>query len=135
MLGLIEAKKGNFEEAVNYYSRFVPKRFIHPADAGPSSYYIMCLEPMALTFYQMGDLDRALQEYEKITNLSLLRLACGDIYSQGFYMLGKIYQEKSDNAKAIENYERFLDLWKNADPGLLEVDDAKKRLDTLRANN
>jgi hypothetical protein len=36
----------------------------------------------------------------------------------------KITDRKS---KAIEHYEKFLSLWKDADPGIAEVDDARER--------
>jgi len=43
-------------------------------------------------------------------------------------MLGKISEEQDNKAKATEHYQKFLDLWKDADPGIAEVDDAKKRV-------
>ena len=42
------------------------------------------------------------------------------------------YLVKGNKAKAIEHYEKFLDLWKDADPGIAEVEDAKKRLAGLQ---
>ena len=47
-------------------------------------------------------------------------------------MLGKICEQKEWKGKAIEQYEKFLDLWKDADPGIPEVEDARKRLAGLQ---
>jgi len=47
-------------------------------------------------------------------------------------MLGKICEGQGDMTKAIEHYQKFLDLWKDADPGIVEVEDARKRLARLK---
>jgi len=73
-------------------------------------------------------LEKAEEEYKKIISLTTGRLFYGDIYAKSFYMLGKIYEKKGWIGKAIEHYEKFLDLWKDADPGIAEVEDAKKRV-------
>ncbi len=55
----------------------------------------------------------------------------GDIISKSNYELAKIYEEKGEKQKAIEYYEKFLKIWKEADEDLPELIDAKKRLDNL----
>jgi len=47
-------------------------------------------------------------------------------------MPGKIFEKKGWRDKAIEHYEKFLELWKDADPGMPEIEDAKERLAGLK---
>ena len=46
-------------------------------------------------------------------------------YPLGFHLLGKIYEKKGEKQRAIEKTEKFLYLWKDADPDLI---DAKEHL-------
>jgi hypothetical protein len=54
------------------------------------------------------------------------------MYSRSFHHLGLIDEELGDKARARGNYQKFLDLWKNADSRLSEVADARRRLAALR---
>jgi len=92
------------------------------------------IEPLALAYYESGDLENARDRFEMILKLTTGRLYYGDIYAKSFYMLGKIHEQQGDTAKAIEHYVKFLDLWKDADPGIAEVDDAKARLAGLKSH-
>jgi hypothetical protein len=42
-----------------------------------------------------------------------------------------VYEQKGNKRKAEANYCKFLAHWKNADPGIPEVKDDKKRLTEL----
>jgi len=48
------------------------------------------------------------------------------------YWLGQAYEQSGWSDKAAEQYTTFLDIWKDADPGIQEVADAQKRLAALR---
>ena len=48
------------------------------------------------------------------------------------YFLGICYEELDRPGDAIEQYEMFVDSWADADPGIPDLEDAKKRLTLLR---
>ncbi len=45
-------------------------------------------------------------------------------------MLKETWKGRID--KAIEHHEKFLDLWKDADPGIVEVGDAREKVAGLK---
>ncbi|OGD27838.1 MAG: hypothetical protein A2028_00070 [Candidatus Aminicenantes bacterium RBG_19FT_COMBO_59_29] len=131
LLGNIELKKGNYSKAIEYLNKAIS--FLD-YQKGTGEGHALFYEPLALAYLKSGDLAGAQEQYEKITQLTSGRLAYGDIYVKSFYMLGKIYEQKGERALAAENYRKFLDLWKGADPGLPEVEDAQKRMESLKRN-
>ncbi len=129
LVGNIELKRENFSKAIEYFKEAMS---LLPSQRDLGDKHALFLDPLAVAYYKAGDLEKAQEEYEKITTLTTGRLYYGDIYVKSFYVLGKIYEEKGWKGKAIEHYEKFLDLWKDADPGIAEVEDARKRLAGLR---
>ena len=126
LLGKIELKKGNYSEAINLFKKALP------LVAADSSFNMLLAESLASAYYSSEDLDRAQAEYERIISFNFGRIRYGDLYTMSFYMLGKIHEEQGNKTKAIENYEKFLSLWKDADPGLPEVDETKQQLAGLK---
>jgi serine/threonine protein kinase/tetratricopeptide (TPR) repeat protein len=129
ILGLIELGKKNYRQAADLFSRAYGRLDFE------SFYTWMSVDEHALycdalgrALYESGELDKARREYDTITLLTVGRLYYGDLYARAFYMLGKIAERQGDKARAGQNYQKFLELWKDADPGLPEVADANRRL-------
>ncbi len=55
-------------------------------------------------------------------------------YPRIFYLLGKIHEKKGDLKLALENYGKFLEMWKDADEDLPDLIDAKARYKRLKAS-
>jgi tetratricopeptide (TPR) repeat protein len=86
-----------------------------------------------------GNLEKAIEEYQSFYNNVLLAFYSMPEHFYYFrecslvnYNIAKIYEQMGDTEKAQEYYQKFLDLWKGTDPGIAEVEDAKKRFAELR---
>lgn len=90
---------------------------------GPANSCTRCLSLyLGHAFDAANQPDSAIVAYE-----SYLRLPMSRRYFEAFdpsavpgihERLGQLYEAKSNTAKAIEHYNAFIDLWKNADPEL-----------------
>jgi tetratricopeptide (TPR) repeat protein len=78
-----------------------------------------------------GNDEAATGLYRRLLDLQEGRLRHPDFYALGHFGLGRIAEARNDAAGARQHYGRFLELWEDADSGLPEIADAKKRLAAL----
>jgi tetratricopeptide (TPR) repeat protein len=124
VMGNIELGQKNFSEAIEHYQKALP---LLPHQYATNNEHALFYDALASAYYQAGNLETAQKEYEDIQSLTIARLYYGDIYAKSFYWLGKIHDQKGRPQKAKDYFLKFLDLWKDADPGLPEVVEARKR--------
>jgi tetratricopeptide (TPR) repeat protein len=127
--GIIAQEEGMLSQSINDLELSFS---MLPHQQGIIDEHAFYLNSLASAYYQIGNLEKARSLYEKIISLTTGRLQWGDIYAKSFYQLGKICQKKGWEGKAIEHYEKFIQLWANGDPDLPETADARKQLDALR---
>ena len=88
----------------------------------------------ALAFDLTDQPDSAIAEFERyIGSIDPFFRSKPDYLAGSYKRLGELYEAKGNTTKAIENYQKFIDLWKDADPELQPaVRAAKARLDELK---
>jgi serine/threonine protein kinase/predicted Zn-dependent protease len=125
-LSEIEEAKGDTNMALSYSEK------VYKESPTPSFYL---RSHLAEIYLKKGRLDEAVAELEK----ALSRYDDDRVWAttavKAYYLLGLAYEKSGWNKKAIEKYEEFLDIWKDADPGIPEVQDAKERIEKLRAES
>lgn len=121
------------EEAIALGQKIIWPRFSTSdvgAVAGHNTPFLK--DVLARAYWKKGDLDRAAAEYRKLTTISpdnQLRYLIHPLYH---YRLGQVLEQQGEREPARVQYRKFLECWKDADPGHPELADARKRLAALR---
>jgi len=89
---------------------------------------LMLEDTLALAYARSGNVGKAIEKYEEFLGKDVLGYEAQDVWSLAPYELGKLYEARGDVAAAAKWYGRFLESWKDADPDIAEVVDAKRRL-------
>jgi serine/threonine protein kinase/tetratricopeptide (TPR) repeat protein len=124
VLGNIELTKGNPDTAATYLERAAET-------ADPQMLQVWIARARA--YLEAGRLAEAVEGFagilgtyhENRLDLPIQAVKC-------HYMLGIAYEQSGWTNKAVEQYEEFLEIWKDADPGISEVEDARERLARLK---
>jgi tetratricopeptide (TPR) repeat protein len=122
-VGAIELAKGSPSSAVSYLEKGV---------AGTGADYKPWRVLLAQAYLEsnrlgeaVGVLERQIPTYVGTWNPILARNA--------HYFLGVAYEKSGWKEKAIQQYQQFLEILKDADPGIAEVEDARARLARLKS--
>jgi tetratricopeptide (TPR) repeat protein len=127
LMGMIELEKENYPEAIELIKRGIS--LLTATDA----INLLYTESLGQAYFGADDLENAQKTYEIVSSLTTGKMSdYSTAYAISFYMLGKIFEEMDYKGKAIEDYEKFLDFWKDADPIFPEVEDAKTHLKELK---
>jgi tetratricopeptide (TPR) repeat protein/DNA-binding winged helix-turn-helix (wHTH) protein len=112
--GHVALKSGRAAEAVENFKEVLKHR--------PLIWDIDSFEDcLANAHLELGQVDEAIAEYERILRLN-------PNYPLAHYHLARAYERKGLPERARISYERFLQVWKDADADLPEVVAARERL-------
>jgi len=105
-------------------------------DGPRDSCHACTLEPLARAFDAAGMADSTIATLERYVGTPS-PFPWPDDYAlaRAHHRLGELYDAKRDVPRAVRHYERFVDLWKNADPPLQpRVAAARARLAALKGS-
>ncbi len=104
------------------------------------------LYPYALCMFKAGKINDAIQEFKRLTRWVMVQNSTWDLndYAMGLsgsagiagdkahYWLGMAYEQQGDDASALQEFQKFVDGWKDADFQSPELADAKARMAKLK---
>ncbi len=125
MIGAVELLKGNWRSSIEHlqlglYENSVPLF---------ESRYLLGLASIQMGRYEQAVevLEPALERYDE----HMMQFPLWAVKAR--YHLAKAYDRLGRSQEALDRYEEFLNIWKDADEGIGEMEDARERAAVLRA--
>jgi serine/threonine protein kinase/Flp pilus assembly protein TadD len=113
-----------------------PINAIYHMESCPSGYHspvFIIRYFLGQAYLEAGQPEKAAEALGKLLlRYDTLRLKYPLWSVKAHYYLGLAYEQLGRNQEAVEQYMEFLDVWRDADPGIPEIDDATQRLRRLR---
>ena len=114
----------------------------HALDGEPALYVQVVLPLLGRAYEAAGRPDSAIAAYEEYLRSSKVRLATSMMASahnpdaawraDTYVRLGSLYEQRGNRDLAVDYYNRFVDLWQDADAELQpQVEDVKRRIARL----
>jgi tetratricopeptide (TPR) repeat protein len=121
--GCIAVEQERYENAIELFEEAI-------GTGKPWVWYYPLLE----CYLEVGRIDEAVKLAERLLgwydNMRARSLWSVEIHC----LAGKAYQAAGQTDKAMEQFETFLMIWKDADPIFPEIDDAKQRVEVLKGS-
>jgi tetratricopeptide (TPR) repeat protein/predicted Ser/Thr protein kinase len=122
-VGLLQEARGDLAGAISSYEK---------AERASSDPSFGLRTALGLAYLKAGKLGEAVAMLEKtLSRYDTDRISSVPGAVKNHYDLATAYERSGWTAKAIEQYREFLEIWKDADPGIPEVEDARQRLAAL----
>ncbi len=86
---------------------------------------------LARVYQRKGEIDSAIAEYERLMKYDIVNGQWHLINPKYHYRLAQLYEKKGQYAKAAAEYRKVIDIWKDTDMYVDELQNAKKRLKLL----
>jgi tetratricopeptide (TPR) repeat protein len=137
--GEIALAAGDLDAAETHFKAAEPKPkmlFHRGALAGAIAVnHDRCRDGLARVAKARGDLDAAIEIYRRLNTPGLDNPWTSVLEPRYVLEVARLLDQKGDHAAAHEEYARFLQLWKNADPDLPELAEARTRLAQLDSSD
>jgi len=112
LLGELSLSKGLYQQALENFNKAAN---IESLDR---TFFVNALGE---AYFKIGELDVAAEKLGDVFKIN-------PNYAQTHYLLGLVYEKQDKKEKAREHFQKFMDIWKDADENLPQLLEVKKRL-------